>query len=52
MTKRVKQEPPGKSMTRRRRISAAAARRAAAVSIQKTDRKQAIRQAGRRRGGR
>ena len=51
MTKRVKEEAPGKSMTRRRRISQPAAQRAANVTVQKTDRKQAIRQAGRRRGG-
>jgi len=43
---------PPKSMTRRRRIAVAAARRAAKVTIEKTDRKQTIRQSGRRRGGR
>ncbi|HEX9611963.1 MAG TPA: hypothetical protein VF978_08725 [Gemmatimonadales bacterium] len=52
MAKRPADAAPPKGMTRRRRISAPAARRAARVKLQKTDPKQAIRQSGRRRGGR
>lgn len=43
---------PQKRVARRRRIRSEAAKRAARVKIQKTDRKQTIRQVGRRRGGR
>jgi hypothetical protein len=52
MTQRVRQARPEKGMTRRRHVSQAAARRAARLAVQKADRKQAIRQVGRRRGGR
>jgi hypothetical protein len=52
MTKRAKRKPRGKGMTRRRQISQAAARRVAGVKLRKKGRKQAVRQAGRRRGGR
>ncbi len=52
MTKRAKQEAPAKSMSRRRRISTVAARQLARVRVGKTDRKQAVRESGRRRGGR
>lgn len=52
MSKRQERTTPQKGMTRRRRIAPAAARRAATVRVQKTDRKQTIRQSGRRRGGR
>jgi hypothetical protein len=45
-------EPVEKSMTRRRRLAREAAKRAARVRIQKTGRKQMVRQSGRRRGGR
>jgi hypothetical protein len=38
-------------MTRRRRISTTAAKRIARVKIQKTERKQMVRQSGPRRGG-
>jgi hypothetical protein len=40
-----------KGFARRRRLRDAAARRAARVKVQKTHRKQTIRQVGRRRGG-
>jgi hypothetical protein len=42
---------PEKSTTRRRRLRAEAAKRLAMVRIQKTERKQMVRQSGRRRGG-
>lgn len=43
---------PEKSTTRRRRIRTEDAGRTSRVKIQKTGRKQMIRQTGRRRGGR
>jgi len=49
---RIRTSTPQKRVTRRRRIRSEAAKRAARVKIQKTDRKQTIRQVGRRRGGR
>ncbi len=52
MAKRVKRQAPAKSMTRRRRVSTVAAQRLAKVRGAKSDPKQAIRQSGRRRGGR